>query len=441
MRPSPLHPPADERGFILVGVVTFMLALTILGLSLFALSSYEAQFFVASAAREQSLQNSESGMELVKALLAAPGSQAQLEYAHRAEGQMGVTRAMAYQQRSADPNDTTSTGPVNWDSTLVIVVAARSGGVERTLQARYIPSATEDPYQRLLAAGLGVSVNTKNSASPSVLQLSGHVWHPVASDADTSWTDDVDWPTGRPIERGTPPTPLADVFVQGHLPAQDPSSASGTNLADHTEYEIDFVGSKLFTTFFQSPPSPTNAGETGDPQHNAYSFYIGDKLDLLVQGVAVWVVGSATAGGLQGVCFKNRVRVRPIDPSVPSTLVIVAMANQRDPGYENRAIWFRGGLDVSGVQVYLVSQGDVSIVHDNNADKSNSAGTVSIVAGGHVEIGGPDSGQTFQLGYDPTTMDALADELLGLGALPQLMGGTGANFVVARQTWLETTPR
>jgi len=40
MRPPLPHPAPDERGFILVGVVTFMLALTILGLSLFALSSY-----------------------------------------------------------------------------------------------------------------------------------------------------------------------------------------------------------------------------------------------------------------------------------------------------------------------------------------------------------------------------------------------------------------
>ena len=106
MSALPLPPARDERGFILVGVVTFMLALTILGLSLFALSTYEAQFFYSSAAREQSLQNSESGMEVVKALLdAAP---AQLQVAHLAEGQSGITRAIAFQQRSASAADTTS---------------------------------------------------------------------------------------------------------------------------------------------------------------------------------------------------------------------------------------------------------------------------------------------------------------------------------------------
>src|SRR5262249_10843715 len=160
------HPARDERGFILVGVVTFMLALTILGLSLFALSSYEAQFFYASAAREQSLQNSESGMELVKALLASPT--ARLEWAHRAEGQLGVTRAMAYQKRSGD---TTSTGLVDWDSTLVIMVSAKSGGVERTLQARFIPSQANNPYKRLMASGAWVRYDPENSTNPLAMQV------------------------------------------------------------------------------------------------------------------------------------------------------------------------------------------------------------------------------------------------------------------------------
>jgi len=225
MRPSTCHPPADERGFILVGVVTFMLALTILGLSLFALSSYEAQFFVASAAREQSLQNSESGMELVKALLAAPGRDlSRLEYAHRAEGQMGVTSAMAYQWRSADANDTTSTGPVDWSDSLVIVVSAKSAGVERRFQAKFMPGVSENPYQRLLVAGQGVSVDTENPVEPAI---TGRVWQPVASSADTAWTSNVDWQSGRPVESGTPPAPLVAPFVDSHVyGATDPSTAS-----------------------------------------------------------------------------------------------------------------------------------------------------------------------------------------------------------------------
>jgi hypothetical protein len=431
MRSPTSHPAPDERGFILVGVVTFMLALTILGLSLFALSSYEAQFFYAATAREQSLQNSESGMELVKALLADAGSKG-LEDAHLAEGRMGVTSAMAYQWRSASNDDTTSHGPVDWDSTMVIVVSARSGGVERTLQARYIPGVVENPYQRLLTAGQGVSVDT----SPVEPELSGRVWQPVASDADTAWTDHVTWTAGRPVENGTPPRPLANAFVESLLPnTKDPTNAS---LNDAENYEIEFTGNAGGPTLFRSPsPRPTAADEGLDDEYKQYSFYIGDDLDIKVQNVVVWVVGSVDPSGLQGVCFKNRVRVRALDPSIPSTLVIVAK-----PGYANRGIWLKGGLKVdAGVQVYLVTEGDVSIVHVEDTDKSTNAGMISIVAGGHIEIGGPGSGDAFYLGYDPSSMDGLADQLLAQGALPQLKGGTGANFISVRQSWVETTPR
>ena len=430
MRHPQKHPAPDERGFILVGVVTFMLALTILGLSLFALSSYEAQFFMASVAREQSLQNSESGMELVKASLAAPNSR--LEDAHRAEGQLGITRAMAYQWRSDLATDTTSQGPVNWDSTVVIVVAAKSGGVERSLQARFIPGPVEDPYKRLLAAGLGVSVNTKNSSNPDRVQLSGRVWQPVASDADTSWTGYADWNTGRPIERGAPPAPMADAFVDDLLsaPTEDPSP--GTNLSDEEDYEMRFVQvSPTSPTVFHSPPSPNDHHHDEDPQYATYSFYVGANLDIKVQGTVVWVVQ-------QGVCFDDRVTVDVVNSNVPSTLVIVAKANAS----ENRGLWFKGGLDVKGgVRVYLVTQGDVSLVHIHDNEETHSAPAVSIVAGGRIEIGGPKDSDTFTLTYDPATMDALADQLLAQGALPPVMGGTGANFTVARQTWVETTPQ
>ena len=429
MRYAPLHPAPDERGFILVGVVTFMLALTILGLSLFALSSYEAQFFVASATREQSLQNSESGMELVKALLAAPA--ARLENAHRAEGQMGITHAFAYQWRSPLETDTTSTGPIDWDSTMVIVVAARSGGVERTLQARFIPGVVENPYQRLLTAGQGITVNTSNSTSPSTMRLWGRVWQPVTADADTAWTDDVDWNTGRPIQRGTPPAPLTDEFVADRLPGVEPDN----DLDDHNSYRITFKGSTSSATFFKSPDSPKDNDADEDHEFYDYTFYANDDLDLHVKGIAVWVVPA-------GVCVRGEVKVDAVDDEVPSTLVIVADPNGRDPGNSDRGIWFKGGLDVrEGVKVYLVSRGDITVVHRYDSESDQNARTVSIVAGGRIEIGGTKSSYSFDLGYEPSSMDELADELLALGALPQVAGGSGANFVMARQSWLETTPQ
>jgi hypothetical protein len=424
------HPAPDERGFILVGVVTFMLALTILGLSLFALSSYEAQFFVASAAREQSLQDSESGMELVKVLIAGPG--AKLEDAHRAEGQFGITHAFAYQWRNGD---TTSAGLVDRDTALVIVVAAKSGGVERTLLAQFTPGGVENPYQRLLAAGQGISIDTENSTNPSTVQLSGRVWHPVNSDADTAWTNGVNWNTGRPITRGTPPLPDAKSFVEARvgsalLPAGD--------LTDHHNYTMIFPGGASSPVYFRSPETrPTDAEEDEDPEFNEYTFYTGADLNIAVRGVAVWLVPG-------GVCFKDQVLLNRVDNN-PSTLVIVAEPNGRDPNAANVGIWFKGGLKIldNDLNVFLVSNGDISLIHRSDHEWNQDARAVSIVAGGHIELGGPDSSDQFKLSYDPSTMDALADLLLAQGALPPVFGGTATStgFVAVRPSWVEITPR
>jgi hypothetical protein len=92
------------------------------------------------------------------------------------------------------------------------------------------------------------------------------------------------------------------------------------------------------------------------------------------------------------------------------------------------------------VRVFLVSQGDISVVHHNDENRDHDASAVSIVAGGRIEIGGTQSSNSFHLSYDPA-MDALADQLLAQHALPSLIGSTQAVFTLARPSWTEITPR
>jgi Tfp pilus assembly protein PilX len=431
-----LPPARDERGFILVGVVTFMLALTILGLSLFALSTYEAQFFYASASREQSLQNSESGMEVVKALLDA--GPAQLQVAHLAEGQSGITRAIAYQQRSASAADTTSSGPIDWSRDLVIVVTARSGDVERTLQTRFTAQPTDNPYKHLVACGGGLTFDTENSTDPRAMRMTGHVWHPVASDADTAWTRWVTWSSDQPVRRGTPPLSLADAFVDAHWSsARDPELDGLVDLENKDHYEIEFVNRGSSPAFYKLDRKATDAGAKNDPEYDQYSFYSNNyPIELEVRGTAVWLVD-------QGACFKNVVNVVPESPGVPSTLIIVARANGRDPGFEERALWFQGGLQVSdpNMHVFLVSEHDIAVTHVNAASTSHVARNVSIVAGGRVVLEGPRSTNEFDLVYTPSAMDGLVNRLASESALPALSGGGGYTFAPVPRTWVEITPR
>ena len=432
-RPLPA-PARDERGFILVGVVMFMIALTILGLSLFALSSYEAQFFYASQSREQSLQSSESGMEVVKALLSAPPYT--LQSAQGAVGQFGISRALAYQALSGDPNDTTSSGPVNWDSTLVIVVTARAGGEERTVESRFVPVTIKSPYHQLISCGQGLSYNLIQGTQRS-MELHGTVWQHIQAAGDSAWTSYVRWRSGRPIDPSTPPTVMANAFVDAHLAGQSGPDDFDFSDPGGTPYEIEFHNTTGSPKFYLSTPSPSPDLNHHDPPYQEYSeyeFYSEYELHLKIHGTVIWLVN-------QGVCFRKTVTVEPDgnDPDHPNVLVIVAKPSPLDTAHPNRGIWFQGGLVVSDsttAKVFLVSQGDISFTQDHNGHDDLEARAVTIVAGGGVELMGPDNA-TWEVAH-ATSMDAIADELLAGQWLPATSGGSGVAFAFAQHSWLET---
>ena len=72
---------------------------------------------------------------------------------------------------------------------------------------------------------------------------------------------------------------------------------------------------------------------------------------------------------------------------------------------------------------------------------SHDAETVSIVSGSIIELEGPDKDARFRLSYGGASMDAWADQLLSLGALPPVAGGSATAFAAIRGQWRETTPR
>jgi len=426
----------QERGFMLVGVVMFMLALTILGMSLFVLSSYEAQFFTASASREQSMQSAESGMELVKLLLQM--SPRRLENAKLAVGQHGITSAIAYQWRGPLATDSTSQGPVDWNDTLMVVVTAGSRGAERTIQARFTTTPAENPYKQLFSAGSGIRFNLANGTPPQGFEIRGGAWQLVETTSDTAWTQRVRWPEGRPMLTSAAPRPLGNAFVGSKLDGAEDPGWSG----DHAPYTLTLSNPNQdpegTVTFFRSPASPSDAQEDQDEdEFNWYSFYVDQKLTIRIKGTVVWLVP-------RGACFKKEVAVEPIDEDVPSTLIIVARANENQPGFENRGLWFMGGLNVTHdhARVYLVSEGDIGFTREEDSRSvSMDADQVTMVAGGMIELGGPFPGYIQRVEYEPPVMDALADVLIAIGALPPLTAGTGVSYFLARSTWAETTPR
>jgi Tfp pilus assembly protein PilX len=69
--------PSQARGFILVGVTMFVIVLTILGLSLFSLSGFEAQFLNDSMERQQAFYSASGGIERAKWVLLRPNAKLQ----------------------------------------------------------------------------------------------------------------------------------------------------------------------------------------------------------------------------------------------------------------------------------------------------------------------------------------------------------------------------
>ncbi len=430
--PRPIDAP-ETGGFILVGVIMFMLALTILGLSLFSLSSYEGQFFHASVSREQSLHNSESGLELVRALLAANSSR--LEDSQYAVGQFGITRVIAYQANSVNPGDTTSRGPVRWDRDLFLVVAGRAGSEERTVESKFVPRLLKNPYHDLVTCGLGLSYSTANTSMRNV-ELQGKVWQRVQWPSDTAWTSQVNWSTGRPLDITQPPVPLADAFVDTKLAGTLFGPSNGTDFdtgsgGGNNDYILKLTNTTTSPRYY-SFPTPSEAENTSDPEGDQYGFFLDKRVDITVRGKCIWVIPD-------GICFLRAVTIHAENNNA-GTLVIVAKANGREPGHEGRGIWFEGGLDIVSPQnskVFLVTQGDLSITHDHSASLSQDAEALTLLAGGDIELMGPNSGFSFRL-IHPTTMNAIADDLLSQGALPAIVGGSGSSFAFSGASWKET---
>ncbi len=152
MSPTPAHPiAADPRqdhpsGFVLVGVIMFILVLTILGLSLFSLSGFEAQFFNASLYRQDSYYTATGGIERAKWVLMKTGTLDKV----RENLPAGVTYSVARQGVDFESGD--STGAVTWNGDPVWIRAlAESHGAKTYIEARYLPQEPQRIYKRLIA--------------------------------------------------------------------------------------------------------------------------------------------------------------------------------------------------------------------------------------------------------------------------------------------------
>ena len=112
----PVRRAHAEAGFILPGVVMFVLVLTIIGLSLFSLSSYEAQFLHQTLRKTEAFYEASSAIDRARFVLMSTRN---LSSVSAMSGTGSIEYAVAVQG-----ND--STGTVDWNSEDSVLVRVRT---------------------------------------------------------------------------------------------------------------------------------------------------------------------------------------------------------------------------------------------------------------------------------------------------------------------------
>jgi len=419
----------EESGFVLVGVVMFVLALTILGLSLFSLSGYEAQFLSASYRRTQLFYDAMSAMDRTKYVLATSG---QLE---AAGANLPLPLLPSIVMAEAEQNGQT-TGPVIWtDPTKPIQIRVRaeqpgipSENVE--LEAQFIPQPDRSLYHDLIATTGEIFVYQNDAAyEHHNIYASGKIRNPDVTD----WAGKIH---GAPqhVGSGAPVPEVQDFFTVWQPNSVGSPTISGPTLTFGAPSDAYRIFDGLSTQVANPPPG--------------FAFS-SNHLELHVSGnskSAVWLLPG-------GAYFEQPVEVTG---SSSNNLIIVASKSTNttfhtDKGYTGADIglWFEGGIHSNnGPNLFLISDGTVALdrwrgtSHDNNVILF-----LSILSGG-VYLRGPKGGpgdqegdpdyiRTFELSH-PSSDDVILDPLYDAGILPNTLGRS-KNFSLVPGSFQEIT--
>lgn len=357
--PARYRMTASDSGFVLIGVVVFVLALTILVLSLYGLSSYEAQFFQRSLDGEQAFQSAVGGIERAKcrlvqtSLLQSVADSLPLE---------NVTTALAIQ-------DSNSTGAVHWQGTDVTIrVTAQVNGQERTIEGQFTPHQTQNYYSKVITTSREIVVEDSSSAGGPktdrrfTVDLRGAVWEGISPPDFSTWTPILH---SQPDSIRTTPVPTPDLATYF---ASHPVSAA-TPAPHITSPEIfTLTAPQNDVAYFCAP----NGSSRNDFYYNTVT---SSEIKVLVQGLAVWEFP-------RGLRFDGLLRISALGGG-NCCLVIVTGQTGPQPAPENDPEMgirlFSGVIVEPGISLIIVSNGRVYIQHlDNASGTTCMAGDVAI---------------------------------------------------------------
>jgi hypothetical protein len=425
---------------VLVGVVMFVLALTILGISLFSLSSYEAQFFGRSNDDAAAFYAALGGIERAKFAvlrtknLTAAGQNLPI-------GDIVYARACKYPHGT--PIALTDTlGPFNWGQQVEVRVLAVHNGQRRMIEQRFTLDEPKTVYRRLITAYNGVKIVSYEPGDP---QDAAH-YRPPQTFVDGEchqYVSDITWDTMAQTDPGFTRTVIANESVPhpdvvnyraSHLASAitvPPNGNQGQGLGTH-KYNLT-AGGNGTTTFYETSGLNGISPYTNDQ----YSVFVsnGAAPQITVSGTAIWLMQ-------YGFWSDPPVNVVPAAGAINPVLIMVA-GTPSGPPIDNAAEYFLGGLN-STVPVILVTDGGVDIEMLSQPNASMTIPYLSIFAD-RVLLGGPlPPAATYSAHFiHPSTftaIDNILDALYDLGLLPNSNAGLSASAPPVHRTWRTIDP-
>jgi hypothetical protein len=418
-----------DSGFVLIGVVIFVLALTIIGMSLYSLSSYEAQFLQRSQDGEQAFQSAVGGLERVKYVLStSPYRMDRVKQSLPAD----LVAATAIQVQGGLPD---STSPVVWGGGDVFLsVTAQVGQEQRSIRGFFRPRLRQQAYTQLLATNGGIVVEPENPPGVDrryTVHLAGSVWQGTVPPDPSTWTSVLG--SGPALTIATDPVPLPQVpqYLSSYLgPApQSPDPDPGPGPFPPWRVYPLFAGIGN-VAFFKTPPSMV-----GNSDFSLYDSQTVKDVMLGVSGCAVWLMP-------QGIRFDRKVRVVGWSGTPQTDCLIIVAGQSGSMAYNDpeAGIWFNDGLQTDGTPVILVTNGRVRIQHNTSGDDSYVS-EITIYAG-DVLLTGPDVSSGRQMWLNHTSGAELdtywVPRLADAGDLPNLTSTSGRELALVMGTWRVT---
>lgn len=411
---------------MLVGVIMFALILSILGLSLFSLSSFESQFFFKSYDRTQSLQSAIGGIQQARYVLA---STADLSRVGQNLPSNQVIWARAKQGADYDSGDSTGNlsgggGPI-W-----IRALAEVNGERQLVEARFNYSPGNEIYKRLMTLTGDLSVAVTDSGGTNRINqtvLEGEIWKLGGSPGP--------WPTGC----------LPEVRPAGSIPTPDVEGSWWSSRYGSATFVLATPGAlpndRVWNLNLSSGLTYYKTEDGLSPEWSLYRTNAG-RAEIRVTGTAVWLLKD-------GLRIEPCARIVGSGPGVATLIIVTRPLPGRTGDEANVGTLFYGGIETSNCNLILVSSGTVKLEHDlsnQDGDLGVTSDYLSIFAQNCRVMGTWAIGSYANLRYTHAVGDArddageLIDDLIEQGALPNGSSSGPTRLDLVAGSWRQLQP-